>query len=316
MKKITALTLALVMSVNLFAQGAQIALIGYGSTTINIVDMQTKKSVWSYKIPSNLDYRGNSIFLLEDGEHLVISTLTSAQVISLKTKEKVWEYRPEGDSKTYEIHGLLPGEDGGFVIFVCKNPVEIIEVSKDFKIKNIVSLSGLKGTTNPHIMSRAVGQDKKGNYLFPWYGEKCIYRISPKGKILDTYDVGIMIFGLRELANGNLLYGAMDESKVCELDIKQNKVVKEIKTFQKQGARAWMQYTAQAEFLGYDKYLVANWTGHFRHHQDTKTSYSPVVMIVDSNGEISWDLTTEQAKAMGLTRGCTGFYYSETPIVK
>ncbi|MFI3330433.1 MAG: hypothetical protein R3Y38_01345 [Rikenellaceae bacterium] len=316
MKKITALILGLMLSVNLFAQGAQVALMGYGSSTLNIIDMQTKQSVWSYVFPTPSDYKGNSVFLLEDGEHLVVSTSATAQVISLKTKEKVWEYRPSGGPKSYEIHAVVPTKGGGFSVFVCKTPVEVIEVSKDFEIKNKLKFTELKGETDPHQMFRLASTDKKGNYLLPWYGDQTICRISPKGKIIDAYKVNVDAFGVTELSNGNLLYTSGNTPVIFEYDVKKKKVVKEIKTYQKEGKRAWMQYAGQVELIGEDKYLVPNWTGHSKQKRASRTDYFPVLMILDSKGEISWDLSFQQATAMGVQKGFSGYYYSEKPIVK
>lgn len=316
MKKLISILSALVLSAVAFTAvaGPQAIVVGHANRNINIIDLDTKEVVWQYPLPDIKDEHCNSVTVLADGKHIAFSTQLSVKVVSLKTKELVWEQKINGTTKEFQCHSVVPFKDGGFAVFTAGVPVEVMEVSKDFKITKKTQFTELDGTTNPHAMFRQIAMTKDGNYIVPWWGKGNIYKMSRDGKILDTYHVDKGAFAVRELPNnGNLFFGTGDDSAVMEYDTVNKCVVREIKSASMNGREAWLQYLSQSEEIAKGKYMVANWVGHGKRHEPKRTDFLPVLMIIDGEGNIEWCCTKEDNADLEYV---SGFYYSKKPLVK
>lgn len=313
MKKIVSLLSALVLSAVMFAATAapQAIVVGHNNRTISIIDLESKDVVWQYPLP-NKEEQCNSVVVLSDGEHIAFSTQLNVKVVSLKTKKLVWEYQPDPDPKSYQVHSVVPFKKGGFAVFIAGTPVEVLEVSSDFKITKEVELTELSGSTNPHGMFRQVSMTKSGNYILPWFPTGVIYELSREGKILDTYPVDNAAFAVRELPNGNLFLGTGDNSTIIEYNTTDKSVVREISAMQMGDKEAWLQYLSQSEEIAKGKYMVANWIGHGKKHEPKRTDFLPILMVINDKGDVEWCYTTEDNKDIQFI---SGFFYSKKPIV-
>ncbi len=290
----------------------QVIVVGHNNRNISIIDIESKEVVWQYPLPEIKNEQCNSVTVLSDGKHIAFSTQLSAKVVNLESKELVWEHKASESYDKVQIHSVVPFEDGGFAIFTAGTPVEILEVSKDFEITNKIELTSLKGTTNPHGMFRQVSMSSDGNYLMPWFPSGDIYKISRSGKIVDSYAVGAGAFAVRELPNGNILFGTGDTSTVVEYDMKSREVVKELSAASTiDGDVAWLQYLSQSEEVERGKYMVANWIGHSKAHQGEPHDFLPILMIMDIDGNIEWSINEGEIDGIKFI---SGYYYSDKAL--
>ncbi len=313
MKRIIILSFALMLSIGAAWSAPQVIVVGHDNRYINILDIESKKVVWQYPLSKSDGEQCNSVVMLEDGEHIAFSTQISAKVVSLKSGKVVWEYRTTKPLQKEQIHSVVALKGGGFSFFIASYPSEIVEVSKSFEIVKRVELTALEGGGNAHGMFRQVALSRDGSYIMPWFPSQTINKVSRDGEVLESYKVGAAAFAVRELKNGNLLYGTGDRSEVVEWDTKSGKVVRRVDDMRQDGRVAWLQYLSQSEEIEKGKYMVANWTGHYKKHLEKTYDFLPTLMIINSKNEIEWSITEEDSADLKFI---SGFLYSKKGFVK
>jgi hypothetical protein len=196
----------------------------------NRIAIVNNKGEVEWEIPN--EARANhDIQLLPNGNILFHTGWTTIKEVNPK-KEIVWQYEvkaKEGYTGKYTLHAFERLPNGRTMVAESGNQ-RIIEVDTDGKIVHEIPLAVDKpSATSDTRMVRSV---PGGGYLVAHEADGKIREYDRNGKVVWEYALqlnnkpaspgatghGVMVFGVRRLANGNTLVGGGNNNRVFELD--------------------------------------------------------------------------------------------------
>lgn len=246
-----------------------IALVGSGVDKISIVDKETAKEVWSYKLPSGSEC--NSVAVLPTMD-VIFSYKQGVMMVSEKGKT-IWDFPVEKGQEAQTL-ALLPS--GKILVGVCASPMRIIELDRKGRLVSEVNYD--LGVEKAHSQFRQMTKASNGNYLVPVLSQAKVVEISPKGEKVREISVPPTPFSIKEMPNGNLLV-----STIGQLVILDRRTGEKTVTLLKgpiQGTRDTLRFATEAVVLKNGNVVATNWQGYARTKSDAQ------VIELDAEGRV------------------------------
>lgn len=263
----------------LFAQNHKIVVAGSGNKCISIFDKTSGKVEWFHQLENGEEC--NSVAVTKQG-NILYSYKKGAKLITT-SREVVWDYQtPENtelQSATY-----LP--DGGFLLGICGNPAQIIELDKTGKERHkvIVDLE----VERPHSQFRQVIQLRNGNYLLPVMAKQTLMELNKKGEIVAQHKVDGKPFSALECENGDLILPCGDARYYLVLNKESGEEIRKIGS--KDIDNVNLLFVAQILELPNQNLLICNWHGH---NKDAFID-EPQLIEIDKKGQLVWSINDKE----------------------
>lgn len=257
----------------------KILVAGSGNPSILLVDKQTGNVEWKHALENGEEC--NSVALTKAG-NVLYSYRNGAKVVTWD-HQVVWNY-PTSDKTELQSATLL--RNGGVLLGICGNPAQFIELDKNGKEVNKITLD--LEVERPHSQFRQIFQLKNKNYLIPVMAKKKIMEVNRKGKLIAEHQTEDGAFSSTELADGNLLLPCGDSHYYMVLDRKTGKVLKKVASGDIKDVS--LLFVAQVLQLKNKNLLICNWDGHTR---DTSVN-APQLIETDQDGKVVWTLNNKK----------------------
>ena len=282
--RLSAAAVALLVLVGCQPKSEKLLLGGSGWKKVVIVDKESKQIEWEHALEAGEEC--NSVEYTADG-NILYSYSKGAKLIT-KDHKVIWNIAaPKGAEM--QTANILP--NGDFLLAYAGHPATIMEVSKEGKILSTTTYE--TGIESPHSQFRQVRKNSRGNYMMPLFATSDVREISPKGELIKAVKVGGTPFTALELKNGNFLVACGDAHGYKEIDFDTEKVVREVKSNDIEGASLFFVAGLLPTAQGGE--YVCNWQGH---GGDADASKLPQLIEVDKNGKMVWSLNDNAAFGM------------------
>jgi outer membrane protein assembly factor BamB len=209
--------------------GRKVLLADYSTKRIGIVDVESGKLEWEYKIDNIHD-----LHLLPSGNILFQTSMTRLLEVDPKTNSIVWEYeaqRMNDDGKKVEVHAFQRLADGKTTMIAESGRARIIEVNPSGLITKMIRLKVDRPST--HSDTRLARKLENGNYLVAHEADGKVREYGEKGGVVWEYEVplfgkakkgghgpdswGNSLFAALRLENGNTLIATGNGHSVIEV---------------------------------------------------------------------------------------------------
>ena len=257
----------------------KILVAGSGNSKIQLVDKQTGKVEWQHAIEKGEEC--NAVALTKQG-NVLYSYKKGAKVVNWN-HQVIWDYQAPNMT---EVQSATVLRNGGALLGICGNPAQFVEVDKNGKEVNKVTLD--LGVEKPHSQFRQIFQLRNKNYLIPMLSKQKIMEVSRKGKVIAEHSISGRPFSSLELSDGNLLLPCGDNHFYVIVDRKTGKEVKKVTSDDIDGAALW--FVSQVLELKNKNLLICNWGGHTRGSNVDE----PQLIEINKDGKVVWTLNDKQ----------------------
>ena len=268
---------------------------GSGNPDILLLDKQTGKVEWRHALEKGEEC--NSVALTKKGD-ILYSYKRGAKLVTWN-HQVVWDYQAPGKT---EVQSATLLRNGGVLLGICGNPALFVELDKNGKEVNRVTLN--LDIEKPHSQFRQVFQLRNKNYLIPVMAQQKVVEVTRKGKVVAEHQIDGRPFSSLELPGGNLLLPCGDGHYYMVIDRKTGKELKRVNHLN----GASLLFVAQVLRLKNNNLLICNWHGHTKEAGVDE----PQLIEVDEDGKVVWSLN-DKANAGKVSAAC---YVSGVRAVK
>ena len=259
---------------------------GSGNPDILLLDKQTGKVEWRHALEKGEEC--NSVALTKKGD-ILYSYKRGAKLVTWN-HQVVWDYQAPGKT---EVQSATLLRNGGVLLGICGNPALFVELDKNGKEVNRVTLN--LDIEKPHSQFRQVFQLRNKNYLIPVMAQQKVVEVTRKGKVVAEHQIDGRPFSSLELPGGNLLLPCGDGHYYMVIDRKTGKELKRVNHLN----GASLLFVAQVLRLKNNNLLICNWHGHTKEAGVDE----PQLIEVDEDGKVVWSLN-DKANAGKVSAAC------------